>query len=274
MTRESIPNCLCGLESVAHTSSTSGRRYYRCPKDVMDPTSCSFLHWCKEAAIVDLSEKNNVAAPKQAPLHSDEHSPLTRRSVQDDGSVVQGKSKEFGSAICFQCGKSDHVAKNCPLMEEKHVETVTRAVQDGKNASSSGTCFYCHEEGHFVAECPKKSKDILARKTCFRCRQVGHWASQCREPRTKPAGQERQVENKQQDTGIPEGMVLVEEEPKGKKKSLPEKRKSTDAMEMPPPKNPSPFIIHHLRQRLPLNMDVKKLPLSMRGGGSYSRPIP
>lgn len=273
MVEKSIPKCLCGLEAVIHARSKGGQRYYQCPKGSMDPTGCSFFLACKESTILDIDLTKSdrhiaVSHESRDNVDQDELSMPTRRSVHDDSSNEQVKTQVAynQNAICFQCGGQDHLAKDCPLMVHKPVKAHERADHDAKNASSSGTCFYCKELGHFAAECPKKKKDIEKRKTCFRCRQVGHWASQCPTKRTiGPPGQVRGIHTTtvEEKTQVKDTMEEGTKSPKAA-----EKRKPEDAIEMPPPKIPPLYLV---KEGLPVTMDVRKLPLSMRGGGRYTR---
>ena len=256
MTESSIPRCLCGLEAAVRRNKS--REYYGCPKESMDPTSCSFISWCKQAA-----QGGGEPVSRNVVVEGEgEHSGIP---VSDGGSDIPGKPKEYNKhAICFQCGGHGHVAKDCPLMEQKDDDAPAQVATTQSKNGPIGTCFYCKETGHFVAECPKKQKDILARKTCFRCRQVGHWASDCptKKKKSTPKASTPQI------LPEPEKPVAPPEKttPAGSSSG---KRKSTDAIDMPPPKSP---LVCLVRQTLPSNIDVRKLPLSMRGGGSYTRP--
>lgn len=295
MTTEGIPKCLCGLQAVLHARSSLGQKYYQCPKGSMDPTGCSFFLAYKEAPSIDVNltkidgasgQARVVSHERRDDVEQEEHSIPMRRSVHDTASDDQLKTNDYTkNIVCFQCGGHGHVAKDCPLMEQKPVETHEWAKQgyDRRNASSSGTCFYCKEVGHFAKECPQKQKDTQKRRTCFRCRQVGHWASQCPEKRTRKNGAATTPEAREdvEHHGVltandqpPPQDQQQEREPapppqqQTQSPRVAEKRKPDDAIEMPPPKIPS---MYPLKQPLPVNMDVRKLPLSMRGGGSYTR---
>lgn len=248
--------------------SSEVREYYGCPKGSLDATNCSFVKWCKQ--------------PQRESLEMGDAAPNTEIERH---SVVVGEQKSFRStnfsqekskdqhrhSLCFQCGEHGHLAKECPRGGHKDEHGRPEEILDtNKNASSSGTCFYCKEPGHFAAECPKKQKDALVRNTCYRCKQVGHWASEC--PNKKVSGQKRTTNlipsggrKPIEKTGMSSQINVQEErEPDSSGK----RNKTTDAMDMPPPKRPS---IHLFTKSLLANIDVKKLPLSMRGGGSYTR---
>ena len=78
--------------------------------------------------------------------------------------ALQKEDKRARHVKCFRCGKTGHIASNCP-----NPSTEGRATRRG------GVCYKCGEHGHFARDCTNPSKEPL----CYNCHQPGHISRDC-----------------------------------------------------------------------------------------------
>ncbi|KAI6169344.1 DNA topoisomerase III [Pisolithus thermaeus] len=188
-----IPQCRCGFPATRRKATQSsvrhGKEYYACSAD-----KCDFIAWIEEAA--------NIADDVPAPLVPVKRALGASRRGPDSISTPICLCKESASLrtvtkdgvnkgrTFWACSKGRD--EGCRFFEW-HDEpgkltgestSPTRSTSHN-NASSSGRCFRCDQEGHWAAACPtvklpSTNTHVSADShTCFGCGKPGHFMSSC-----------------------------------------------------------------------------------------------
>lgn len=92
-----------------------------------------------------------------------------------DGAPVQGSSRSGGGgygggggggrgggrgggSVCFRCGESGHIARDCTQGGGGYGGGGGRYGGGGGGGGRGGGCYTCGEEGHFSRECPNNAR--------------------------------------------------------------------------------------------------------------------
>eukprot|EP00039_Didymoeca_costata_P015375 m.259868 g.259868 ORF g.259868 m.259868 type:complete len:338 (+) comp16210_c0_seq2:82-1095(+) len=115
----------------------------------------------------------------------DESKDTDRRERSAD---VSRGSRSQGRA-CYNCGKTDHLANDCPDPNrrskpkqschtcggEGHIAAMCPSQQGARFNQSADQCRLCGGKGHFKRNCPNQ----LPKNVCFKCGMSGHPGRNC-----------------------------------------------------------------------------------------------
>ncbi|KAL4074090.1 DNA topoisomerase [Scleroderma citrinum] len=192
-----LRKCKCGApasrRTVTQTCARQGRLFYECSTN-----KCGFFEWIED----EDSRKNDGPSPlvpakrafgAEQPITTSNI--LTRQCRCKEDAVQRTVTKDGinKGRIFWTCVKGRD--EGCGFFEwedepSKPAQPMTIRTASQNNASSSGRCFKCDQEGHWASACPTggmpnrpkshgASKSDTPAAACFKCGKPGHYSNVC-----------------------------------------------------------------------------------------------
>ncbi|KIM69270.1 hypothetical protein SCLCIDRAFT_830191 [Scleroderma citrinum Foug A] len=159
---------------------------------------CGFFEWAEDEDCVRNDGRSPVVTVKRA---SETERPVTAsnaptRQCRCKEDAVQRTVTKDGlnkGRLFWGCAKGKD--EGCGFFEwddepNRSTQSMSTYTASQNNASSSGRCFKCDQEGHWASACPTggmssrprshgASKSDTPAATCFKCGKPGHYSNAC-----------------------------------------------------------------------------------------------